>query len=134
MTQNMSKNMQIAVIRRQIAAKGISPDLVDLEAYVDGRLTLQENMHDILQNIEFMVDAVDKNKPAPSQDVEKYNRYEKAQVIESLRSLRARRRDSSMIAHKRFDLKDLTQKHFEEWKKDPAHYDINGIDNNLNGM
>lgn len=134
MTQNMPKNMQIAVIKRQIHQKGIDPDLIDLEAYVDGRLTLQENLHDIMQNINFMVGAIDKNKHAPSTDVAKYQRYEQAEIIQSLRSARARRRDNQMIAHKRFDLKDLTEKHFEEWKNDPAHYDINGIDNNLKGV
>jgi len=124
----MNKNMQIAVIKKAIRGKGIDADLIDLEAYVDGRLTLEENMHDIMDSLQFIVPIENKEK-APTQDVKKYDRYDKAQILQKLRSIRSQRRDGRYIARNNFQIQDLNKKNFKRWKKHPNRYDIAGVDN-----
>lgn len=122
----MNKNLQISTMKQKLKNMGVEPDLIDLESYVDGRLTFEENWHDIYDMIEPIMEA---EEAAPSQDPDKLERYEKAEVQNELRSRRARRRDKEIHANTSFGLTSLTKKNYQRWKEDPSHYDIDGVDN-----
>ena len=66
----MNKKLQISTINRLLARKGIATDMVDLEALVDEKLSLPENIANVERELGFQLRASDEDVAEVMQDME----------------------------------------------------------------
>ena len=100
---------------------GIDPDLVDLDAYIDSTLTLEENARIIMQDIKLMM-------PPSTKSTTKLNNFMKAVELWEKRHPRKKYMDGMKEAKTVFEQSELSNKNFDKWKESPNRYDIRGID------
>jgi hypothetical protein len=118
----MNKSVQIRNLKKVLGQKA---DLIDLEAHIDGRLTYSENKRIILAKAKRR--GITKKSKLTFKGEPIYY-LDKAENIQSLRSIRSKAQDSSNKAKKTFNHRRLTVEQFKKWKRSPARYDILTID------
>jgi hypothetical protein len=89
--ENLPKNLQIYLIKKKLSKMGIDPDLVDLEALVDGSLKFKENWRRIQEIVKGGVE--DKFKRLKKEDELIIHQ---AQQVEEMRSEKARQVDEAI--------------------------------------
>jgi len=136
---NMPKGMQIYKMKQDLLKMGISPDTVDLEALVDGRITYGEN----LKNIERKIGISHSRKQTGTFSKAKHKKTLNAQDAMGLafekehamdrhqrRSLLSVQMDESKKAKHTLTDRQILDNHplLQKWYKQPNRYDIQGID------
>ena len=137
--KKLSKKQMISYLKKWLRGRGIDPDLVDLEALVDEKLTYEENKQLIMDHI----------KPLLKQDETKLNNYEdkalndlknyifsEAMKIHEQRDFEEKERDEQTKADVVFDLnnaksEDELYNMFLTWMENLDkfdEFDIEGID------
>lgn len=116
----VNKNFQKSIIRRSIKRRGYSPELFDLDAYVDSKLSTRENLNII--NMRFGLNTPTSGLKSSG------DRVVKAEELHSSRSSRSKREDNRRAAKNTFDPYTLSDKEFKKWRKNPNRFDILGID------
>ncbi len=91
MTTN--KQFQVEAIKRILKQKGIEPDLIDVEAYVDGSLTLSENARIIQEDLTSILNQ--KNPQLETKNIHKVQRFIDAIEIFDRKTNKQQRMDSS---------------------------------------
>mgnify|MGYP000498308316 CR=1 FL=1 len=114
----MNKSLQIYNLKKFLKKHGIEPDLVDLEALVDSKLTYHENK----ENIKKQLGISDKSTVKPSdleiQEIEEA--IKQAQMYHEMRSERAQMMDEKKFAK--------LPKDPEAWFRHPEKYDLPEVD------
>lgn len=124
MTTN--KAFQVQAIKRILKQKGIEPDLIDVESYVDESLTLSENARIIQEDYKFIMK--EKEPRMETRNIKKIDRFLEAVEIFDKKTNRQKLIDSRRNADVTFNKSDLTDDNFNKWKKHTNRYDIEGID------
>ena len=121
-----NKQFQVSAIRRLLKKKGISPDLVDVDAMVDSTLTLSENARIIMEDVKLMQDMGQISPETTSGN--KIERFLKAVEIFERKHWRKQMMDARKQARRTFEKSELTKENFNRWKEDTNRYDIVGVD------
>ncbi len=125
---NMPKRMQAYKMREELNRLGVSADLVDLEARIDGSLTYPENYRIVMRRYTRVDNKAKKSKSrgAGISDID----LSYASQSHQARSRQARAIDESRTACKTFTLKQLHKNSelLQKWYNNPSKFDIEGID------
>jgi hypothetical protein len=115
--------LQIIKINSLLQKRGISKDLIDVNARIDRTLTYRENVRGISNYIGKNIYPAEIRGKTSS-----YELFLKAQDVNDKRSLRSRNVDYRRRAKKTYYPDDLTQKQYLNWRRNPARHDIEGVD------
>lgn len=121
-----NKAFQVSAIKRLLKQKGIEPDLVDVDAYVDETLTLSENARIIQEDLKFIMNS--KKPSMETQNQKKIDRFIQAVDIYEKKTRSQKLMDSRKNAKETFTKSDLTDENFKTWKNQTNRYDIEGVD------
>lgn len=111
----MNKGLQIYKLKKELKKHGIDPDLVDLDALVDSKLTYKENKKNIFK----LLGIGKKGKKLDEDEILDALRQALMYHTE-FRSDRARIIDDAKVAK--------LPKKVQSWFKHPERYDLPGID------
>ena len=121
----IKKTFQLKAIGRNLKARGIDTDLIDLNAKIDSSLSLRENNRIIMEDSKY----IGKNKLSfGTKSLSKMDRFFEAEKQFNNMSNKSKNMDLNKRAKNTFEMEDLNKKNYNKWKKNPNKYDIYGID------
>lgn len=134
----MPKKMQVLKLKDELKRKGISPDVVDLHALVDGKLSYPENLTNIMKKVSsnkkhiLKTSKTASHRKAMKQLDSLELQFEKDQALDRhmRRSHRSQALDESKKAKVVIKDKDIINNPnlLKKWFNNPNRYDIQGID------
>jgi hypothetical protein len=114
----MNKGLQIHKLKQFLKKHGIDPDLVDLEALVDSKLSYKENKKNIMKQLGISEGIVQKVSEIEFREIE--DAIRQAQMYHEMRSERSQRMDE--------ERKAKIPKDPEAWFRHPERYDLPQVD------
>lgn len=113
--RKLSKGQGVYNLKRYIENRGISADLIDLDALYDSELSYAENKKNILKQIGLAQDMEEKEYLMQEID-----------AVQDSRSARAQALDAAKRAQRTYNVQNVAG--LREWTKAPNRVDIEGID------
>jgi len=137
--KKFSKKQMVSYLKRWLKGRGVDPDLVDLEALVDEKLTYEENKQLILEHIKPLLKKDEnelKNYEDKSLNDLKRHLFDEARKINDERPLEEREKDEQTKADVVFDLNNAKSEEelynmFLTWMENLDkfdEFDIEGVD------
>jgi len=135
----MPIGMQKLKLKDELKRKGISPDLVDIDALIDSKLSYPENLSNIMKTLgknrlhTLKSAKTSSHRKAMHQLDSMTLQFEKDQAMHrhQSRSIRSQVMDQSKRARIVIKDKDIIKNPdlLKKWFKNPNQYDVEGIDN-----
>lgn len=116
----MNRKLQEKRIRSTLKSRGVSSDLIDVQALIDSRLTLEENRSSIIRYAPKM--------RIPDSGLRRASYYAQAVEHHEKRSQKSILMDDRKQARVEYNSETMSGRDFRRWKKNPNRYDIRGVD------
>ena len=123
--KKMNKKRQIILIKKRIKTLKVSPDLIDLEADADSKISLEENWRIIKPQVVLLGNKIEKTYKGR---LSSWELTMEADELDKKRSKNAQRVDDRVRARNTYFPDSMSKSKFKKWANKPNRNDIEGVD------